>query len=66
MPRVSLFPSQHCFPLPVRAVNADPNTMGFLKSLSLSRPENVAGKTWPAIAVGMFVAFGGVLFGCVP
>ncbi|KAK4460419.1 high-affinity glucose transporter RGT2 [Cladorrhinum samala] len=37
--------------------------MGFLKSLSLSRPENVAGKTWPAIAVGMFVAFGGVLFG---
>ncbi|KAL2126087.1 hypothetical protein VTI74DRAFT_1723 [Chaetomium olivicolor] len=37
--------------------------MDFLKSLSLSKPENVAGKTWPAIAVGMFVAFGGVLFG---
>ncbi|KAK4033526.1 general substrate transporter [Parachaetomium inaequale] len=37
--------------------------MGFLSTLTLSRPEAVAGKTWPAIAVGMFVAFGGVLFG---
>jgi hypothetical protein len=50
----------------VRAVSVNPNTkMGFLQSLSLSRPDNEAGKTWPAIAVGMFVAFGGVLFGCV-
>ncbi|KAK4151366.1 high-affinity glucose transporter RGT2 [Chaetomidium leptoderma] len=37
--------------------------MGVLKSLSLSKPETVAGKTWPSIAVGLFVAFGGVLFG---
>ncbi|KAK3986023.1 general substrate transporter [Cladorrhinum sp. PSN332] len=37
--------------------------MSVLKSLALTRPENVAGKTWPAIAVGLFVAFGGVLFG---
>ncbi|KAM0283134.1 hypothetical protein ACHAQH_002615 [Verticillium albo-atrum] len=37
--------------------------MGFIKSLSLSRPENEAGKAWPAIGVGLFVAFGGVLFG---
>ncbi|KAK3291889.1 high-affinity glucose transporter RGT2 [Chaetomium fimeti] len=37
--------------------------MAVLKSLALARPENVAGKTWPAIAVGLFVAFGGVLFG---
>lgn len=27
------------------------------------RPEGEAGATWPAIAVGAFVAFGGVLFG---
>ena len=27
------------------------------------RPENEAGAAWPAIAVGAFVAFGGVLFG---
>lgn len=39
--------------------------MGVSKSLALARPENVEGKTWPAIAVGLFVAFGGVLFGCV-
>lgn len=39
--------------------------MGVLKSLSLSRPDDVAGKAWPAFVVGMFVAFGGVLFGCV-
>lgn len=39
--------------------------MGVLQSLSLSRPKDVAGKTWPAIAVGIFVAFGGVLFGWV-
>jgi hypothetical protein len=37
--------------------------MGVLKSLAFSKPEGVAGKTWPAIAVGLFVAFGGVLFG---
>lgn len=23
------------------------------------------GKTWPAIVIGLFVAFGGILFGCV-
>ncbi|KAK0744430.1 high-affinity glucose transporter RGT2 [Apiosordaria backusii] len=37
--------------------------MSVLKSLALTRSENVAGKTWPAIGVGLFVAFGGVLFG---
>ncbi|EEY16391.1 high-affinity glucose transporter RGT2 [Verticillium alfalfae VaMs.102] len=37
--------------------------MSLLKGLSLSRPENEAGKAWPAIGVGLFVAFGGVLFG---
>ncbi|CRK19463.1 hypothetical protein BN1723_011887 [Verticillium longisporum] len=37
--------------------------MSLLKNLSLSRPENEAGKAWPAIGVGLFVAFGGVLFG---
>lgn len=37
--------------------------MGALRKASLSRPEGEAGKTWPAIAMGFFVAFGGVLFG---
>ncbi|KAM3504062.1 hypothetical protein MY10362_003811, partial [Beauveria mimosiformis] len=37
--------------------------MGFLRKASLSRPEHQVGKTWPAIAMGFFVAFGGVLFG---
>lgn len=37
--------------------------MGKFKSLALSAPKDEAGKTWPAIAVGLFVAFGGVLFG---
>ncbi|KAI8658045.1 Plasma membrane low glucose sensor [Fusarium falciforme] len=31
--------------------------------LALSVPKDEAGKSWPAIAVGAFVAFGGVLFG---
>ncbi|KAH9885711.1 high-affinity glucose transporter RGT2 [Xylariomycetidae sp. FL2044] len=33
------------------------------RGLSLTKPEHEAGKAWPAIAIGMFVAFGGVLFG---
>lgn len=33
--------------------------------LMLKKPEHVAGSALPAIAIGMFVAFGGVLFGCV-
>ncbi|KAG5750339.1 hypothetical protein H9Q70_007000 [Fusarium xylarioides] len=37
--------------------------MEFFRKASLSRPEGEAGKTWPAIAMGFFVAFGGVLFG---
>jgi hypothetical protein len=37
--------------------------MDFFRKASLSRPEGEAGKTWPAIAMGFFVAFGGVLFG---
>ncbi|KAF1823194.1 MFS transporter [Dissoconium aciculare CBS 342.82] len=31
--------------------------------LALKRPDDAVGKTWPAIAIGMFVAFGGVLYG---
>lgn len=27
------------------------------------KPEGVPGKAWPAIAIGFFVAFGGLLFG---
>ncbi|PSR90323.1 high-affinity glucose transporter [Coniella lustricola] len=31
--------------------------------LSISKPHEDAGKAWPAIVIGCFVAFGGVLFG---
>ena len=33
--------------------------MGFM----IKKPEGTVGAAWPAIAVGLFVAFGGVLFG---
>jgi hypothetical protein len=33
--------------------------------LKLKKPEDIPGKSWPAIAIGLFVAFGGVLFGYV-
>ena len=33
--------------------------MGF----SIKKPENVAGSAAPAILIGLFVAFGGVLYG---
>jgi len=32
----------------------------------LKKPDDVAGSAAPAIIIGMFVAFGGVLFGYVP
>ncbi|KAI1431176.1 high-affinity glucose transporter RGT2 [Xylaria sp. CBS 124048] len=31
--------------------------------LAISKGDQQAGKTWPAIAIGLFVAFGGILFG---
>lgn len=31
--------------------------------LKLKKPTDISGKSWPAIAIGLFVAFGGVLFG---
>jgi hypothetical protein len=31
--------------------------------LMLKKPADVPGQSWPGIAVGLFVAFGGVLFG---
>ncbi|KAH8646621.1 glucose transporter-like protein [Xylariales sp. PMI_506] len=34
-----------------------------LRRLSLHKPAEEAGKSWPAIVIGLFVAFGGVLFG---
>jgi SP family sugar:H+ symporter-like MFS transporter len=37
--------------------------MGFERRTSLVPPKDEAGKAWPAIAMGFFVAFGGVLFG---
>lgn len=33
--------------------------------VGLKKPEGTAGAAWPAILVGLFVAFGGVLFGYV-
>jgi len=35
--------------------------MGFM----IKNPERDSGKAWPAIMIGLFVAFGGVLFGYV-
>ncbi|KAF7542999.1 hypothetical protein G7Z17_g11099 [Cylindrodendrum hubeiense] len=37
--------------------------MNTLRRASLNKSGGEAGKTWPAIAMGFFVAFGGVLFG---
>lgn len=31
--------------------------------VSFKPPPGTAGATWPAVVVGLFVAFGGVLFG---
>lgn len=31
--------------------------------IALKKPQGVPGKSWPAIVIGLFVAFGGVLFG---
>lgn len=38
--------------------------MGLLEKVP-TKPSGDAGKTWPAIAMGFFVAFGGILFGFV-
>jgi hypothetical protein len=37
--------------------------MGMERRTSLVKPGDEPGKAWPAIAMGFFVAFGGVLFG---
>ncbi|TPX17355.1 uncharacterized protein E0L32_012184 [Thyridium curvatum] len=37
--------------------------MGFIQSIALSKPKGEPGSSWAAIAMGLFVAFGGVLFG---
>ncbi|KAG5982695.1 hypothetical protein E4U55_001518 [Claviceps digitariae] len=37
--------------------------MSVIRTASLSKPPGEAGKSWPGIVVGFFVAFGGVLFG---
>ncbi|KFX99318.1 hypothetical protein O988_03941 [Pseudogymnoascus sp. VKM F-3808] len=31
--------------------------------LALKKPQDVPGRSWPAIVIGLFVAFGGILFG---
>merc|ERR1711939_81062 len=31
--------------------------------IAIKKPEGVPGRSWPAIVIGLFVAFGGVLFG---
>ncbi|KAI1408381.1 high-affinity glucose transporter [Hypoxylon sp. FL1857] len=37
--------------------------MGRFSSAIFHKPEEDAGKAWPAIVIGLFVAFGGVLYG---
>lgn len=39
--------------------------MGLLRKASLTKPAEEAGKSWPGIVIGFFVAFGGILFGYV-
>lgn len=34
-----------------------------MAKVMLSKPDDAAGAAWPAIVIGLFVAFGGVLFG---
>ena len=34
--------------------------------IMIKKPEHVAGSSAPAIMIGLFVAFGGILFGYVP
>ena len=34
--------------------------------IGLHKPPDTVGKSWPAIAIGAFVAFGGLLFGYEP
>jgi SP family sugar:H+ symporter-like MFS transporter len=33
--------------------------------IMLTKPADVPGKSWPAICIGLFVAFGGILYGFV-
>lgn len=33
--------------------------------IALKKPKDVPGRSWPAIVIGLFVAFGGILFGSV-
>ena len=37
--------------------------MAFFNGFSLAPPDTEPGKAWPGIVSGLFVAFGGVLFG---
>jgi MFS family permease len=37
--------------------------MVVVKKIAVPKPDEEAGSAWPAIAIGAFVAFGGVLFG---
>ena len=30
---------------------------------AIQKPQDTEGATWPAVLIGLFVAFGGVLFG---
>jgi MFS transporter, SP family, sugar:H+ symporter len=34
-----------------------------IRRLSVIQHDKDEGKTWPAIAIGLFVAFGGILYG---
>lgn len=37
--------------------------MGVIDKVKIAKPNDEAGASWPAIAMGFFVAFGGVLYG---
>jgi len=50
----------HLYSTTFNPISATP--MGFL----IKKPDDVPGSALPATLVGLFVAFGGVLFGFVP
>jgi hypothetical protein len=57
------FPCTDLFLLPT--TQTFPSKGIFRMGLMLKKPEGSAGSALPAILIGLFVAFGGVLFGYV-
>ena len=57
---IDIYLSRHHYQVTTSHVNL---RLYLKMGLKLKKPTDVAGASWPAVAVGLFVAFGGVLFG---